>query len=53
MTQDEEKQLLKEVHENNIMLRSIIRYLNMQSCTKEQKDFFMNLVANVIGNKII
>jgi hypothetical protein len=52
ITPEEEKQLLREVHENNIMLRSIIRYLNMQSCTKEQKDFFMNIVANVIGNKI-
>lgn len=50
--EDKIDQLYKEVHENNIMLRSIIRYLNMQSCTKEQKDFFMNIVANVIGNKI-
>lgn len=52
MTPDEEKRLLREVHENNIMLYSIIRYLNMQSCTKEQKDFFMNIAANIIGNKI-
>lgn len=52
MTPDEEKQLLREVHENNIMLKCIIRYLNMQALTKEQRDFFMNIVANVIGNKI-
>ena len=52
MTSDEEKQLLKEVHENNIMLRSIIKYLNAQLRTKEQKDFFMNIVANIIGNNI-
>lgn len=52
MTSDEEKQLLKEVHENNIMLRSIVKYLNAQLQTKEQKDFFMNVVANIIGNNI-
>ena len=52
MTPDKEKQLLKEVHENNIMLRGIIRYLNMQICTSEQREFFLNLVANVVGNKI-
>lgn len=53
MTPNEEKQLLKEVHENNIMLYGIIRYLNMQICTNEQREFFLNLVANVVGNKII
>lgn len=47
MTPEEEKQLLREMHKNN----SIIRYLNMP-CTKEQKDFFMNIVANIIENKI-
>lgn len=52
MTPDEEKQLLREVHENNIMLRSIVEYLNAQTATKDQKDFFMNIVANIIGNKI-
>lgn len=52
MTSDEEKQLLREVHENNIMLRGIIKYLNMQICTSEQREFFLNLVANVVGNKI-
>ena len=52
MTPEEEKQLLREVHENNIMLRGIIRYLNMQLCTREQKELFLNIIANVIGNKI-
>ena len=37
MTPDEEKQLLREVHENNFMLRGIIKYLNMQICTSEQR----------------
>ena len=52
MTPDEEKQLLREVHENNIMLRSIVKYLNAQIATKDSKDFGLNIVANVIGNKI-
>ena len=52
MTADEEKQLLKEVHENNIMLRGIIKYLNLQICTSEQRELFLNLVANIVGNKI-
>ena len=53
MTPDEEKRLLREVHENNVMLRGIIKYLNTQICTSEQREFFLNLVANVVGNKII
>ena len=52
MTKDEEAQLLRETHENNVMLRGIIKYLNMQISTSEQREFFLNLVANVIGNKI-
>ena len=53
MTAEEEKQLLKETHENNIMLRSIVKFINTQIVAKDQKDFGLNLVANVIGNKII
>jgi len=52
MTPEEEKQLLREVHENNIMLRSIIKFLNARIANKELKDFGLNLIANVIGNKI-
>lgn len=52
MTPEEEKQLLREVHENNVMLRSIVKYLNAQIAAKDSKDFGLNLVANVIGNKI-
>lgn len=52
MAPEEEKQLLREVHENNIMLRSIVKYLNAQIAAKDSKDFGLNLVANVIGNKI-
>ena len=52
MTPDEEKQLLREVHENNIMLRSIVKYQNAQIAAKDSKDFGLNLVTNVIDNKI-
>ena len=52
MTLKEEKQLLREVHENNVMLRGIINYLNTQICTSEQKEAFLNLVASVVENKI-
>lgn len=50
--EDKIDKLYKEVHENNVMLRGIIKYLNMQICTSEQREFFLNLVANVVGNKI-
>lgn len=53
--EDKIDQLYKEVHENNIMLRSIIKYLNAQIAaknSKDSKDFGLNLIANVIGNKI-
>ena len=52
MTQEQEAMLLKEVHENNIMLRSIVRYINEQLIVKDQKDFSLNLFANILGNKI-
>ena len=52
MTPEQEKQLIREVHENNIMLRSIIKYINEQMLVKEQKDFSLNLLANILGNKI-
>lgn len=42
MTSEEEKQLLREVHENNIMLRSIVKYLNAQIAAKDSKDFGLN-----------
>ena len=52
MTQDEEKQLLKEVHENNIMLRSIISYINAREPTKDIKAFSLNLLADIVGNNL-
>ena len=50
--EDKIEQLLKEVHENNVMLRSIVKYINSQISTKDSKDFGMNIIANIIGNKI-
>lgn len=52
MTYDEEKQLLREVHENNIMLRSLVNYVNSQTATKDIKNFSINLLADIIGEKI-
>ena len=52
MTPEEEKQLIKEVHENNIMLRSIVGYINAREPGKDFKAFGLNLLADLIGNKI-
>ena len=46
MTPAEEQKLIKQVSENNIMLKSIINYLN----AKHSNEFGMNILANVIGN---
>ena len=35
MTPDEEKQLLREVHENNIVFFNVIKYLNVQIAAKD------------------
>ena len=40
------------MYENNIMIRGIVKYLNAQIAAKDSKDFGLNIVANVIGNKI-
>ena len=47
------KQLIKETHENNIMLRQIIKYLNHEIAYANQEnanDFNMNVIANLISN---
>ncbi len=49
------KQLIKETHENNIMLRQIIKYLNHEIAYANQEnanDFNMNVIANLISNGI-
>lgn len=48
------KRLIKETHENNIMLRQIIQYLNnetMYSNTENMEDFGRNIMANLISNR--
>lgn len=52
MTREQETQLLRETHENNIMLRSIVQYINSQIASKDTKDFNLNIIANIIGNKM-
>ena len=52
MTPEQEVQLIREVHENNLMLRNIIAYINAQAQNKDLKDFSMNVIANIVGNKI-
>ena len=47
------KQLIKETHENNIMLKSIIKYINTTLAHHNQEnsnDFDRNVLANVISN---
>lgn len=46
-------QLIKETHENNIMLRQIIKYLNHEIAYANQEnenDFNMNVIANLISS---
>ena len=50
---DSIKQIKKETHENNIMLKHIIQYLNHQTMFAEQEnmnDFGRNVLANLISN---
>ena len=47
------KQLIKEIHENNIMLRQIIKVINTWIKHHPQEnanDFNMNVIANLISN---
>ena len=47
------KQLIKETHENNIMLRQIIKVINIWIKHHPQEnanDFNMNVIANLISS---
>lgn len=49
------KQLVRETHENNKMLRSIIKAINTHIAHHPQEnrnDFFMNVLANLISNGV-
>lgn len=46
-------QLVRETHENNIMLKQIIKYLNHEIAYANQEnsnDFNMNVIANLISS---
>ena len=47
------KQLIKETHENNIMLRQIIKVINTQFIhhnKENDNDFNRNVMANLVSN---
>ena len=49
------KQLIKETHENNIMLKQIIKVINTYLARHHQEnedDFNRNVLANLISNGI-
>lgn len=49
------RQLIKETHENNIMLKSIITAINTyikHHPQENQNDFVMNIIANLISNGV-
>lgn len=49
------KQLIRETHENNIMLRQIIRVINTWIKHHPQEnvnDFNMNVIANLISSRL-
>lgn len=51
----EYKQLIRETHENNIMLRQIVKYLNKEIAyanTENENDFVRNIMANLISSGI-
>jgi len=62
MTIEEEKYLLnsienirKTVGENNAMLKQIVNYLNgvaARSSEENMNDFVMNIIANIISNRV-
>lgn len=46
------KQLIKETHENNIMLRQIVRVINTHNARHHQEnedDFMRNVLANLVS----
>lgn len=49
------ERLLKETHENNIMLKEIIKFINTYLSNhnnENDNDFFRNVLANLISNGI-
>lgn len=55
MTYDEERELLRMVTENNIMLKSIVKYLSNQRNNADNEnfnDFIRNILANMISTNM-
>lgn len=55
MTYEEERELLRMVTENNIMLKSIVKYLSDQNHNADSEnfnDFIRNIMANIISTNI-
>jgi hypothetical protein len=55
MTYEEERELFKMVAENNLMLKSIIKYLSDQynhADSENLNDFIRNIMANMISTNI-
>jgi hypothetical protein len=53
MSRREERQLLEEVHENNIMLHQICDVINVYLGRHQQEnedDFGRNVLANIVSN---
>lgn len=47
------KQLIKETHENNMMLRQIVKVINTHTARHHQEnedDFMRNILANLVSN---
>lgn len=47
------KQIKKETHENNIMLRQLIKYFNKEiafASQENENDFLRNILANMISS---
>ena len=55
MTYEEERELIRMVTENNIMLKSIIKYLSDQHTNADSEnfnDFIRNIIANMISTNM-
>jgi hypothetical protein len=55
MTYEEERELIRMVTENNIMLKSIVKYLSDQRTNADSEnfnDFMRNIMANMISTNM-
>ena len=55
MTYEEERELIRMVAENNIMLKSIVKYLSDQRTNADSEnfnDFIRNIMANMISTNM-